>query len=484
MSRPDAAPPSPGPARPWRLEQRLRRRLLGGLAAAWLLAAALAGGGAAHELHKLRDEALEDQARRLLSLPLAWDRPAPRVEDDQEGEIALQLFDPQGRMLWRSEEAPAAALAALDRRGQRWAGRWRVHVEVERRGGRVAVAAEPLEERAQAILPALVWLLAPLLALLPLLAWGLHRSLRQGFASLAPARAALARRDGHDLSPLASDPALRGPDGASTLPQELAPLVEAVDALLGRLGRLLGAERQFAAASAHELRTPLAAAQAQLKRLQVELADALPAGHASQARAATLARQLQRLGELGAKLLQLARVDAGVGLAREPVALDELALLVLDEFMQAGLLPAGSADEAADAPAAPPGWTLALQPLTVHGDLDALGIALRNLIENSLRHGGPGVARRLSVQRQDGQVALVLEDEGPGVPGEMLARLRRPFERADRQAEGSGLGLAIVEAVARQSGGELLLASPLAPGRPGFRATLRLPAGASAAQTL
>lgn len=480
------APPSAAaapPARPWSLQARLRRRLLALLAGTWLLAAGSALVGSQIELQGLLDEALEDQARRLLSLPLDWQRPAPAQEDEQEGETLLQLFSPQGRLLWRSEEAPARPLAALDREGLRIEGRWRVHVE-QARDGRIAVAAEALADRAAVIGPALAWMLGPLLALLPLVALGQHLLLRRGFAALAPARAALARRDGRDLSPLGEDPALRGPAGEAALPQELQPLVEALDALLGRLGRLLGAERQFAAASAHELRTPLAAAQAQLQRLQAELAAALPAGHASQARAATLARQLQRLGELSAKLLQLARVDAGVGLAREPLALDELALLVLDEFVQAGLLPPGPAEGATDAPAAPPGWTLALQPLTVHGDLDALGIALRNLIENSLRHGGPGVARRLSLQRQDGRVALVLEDEGPGVPDEMLARLRRPFERADRQAEGSGLGLAIVEAVARQSGGELLLASPLAPGRPGFRATLRLPAGACAAQTL
>ena len=229
----------------------------------------------------------------------------------------------------------------------------RVAVVRDRHDGRGAVAAEPLAERAEADAAALPGLLLPLLALLPAAALIVHLLLRQGFRSLEPARAALARRDGTDLSRLPAD----------GLPRELQPLVEAVNALLVRVAALVTAERQFAAAGAHELRTPLAAARAQLQRLIEEL----PAGVPGRDRALALERQLRRLSDLGAKLLQLARVDAGVGLAREPVELQALVRLVLDEFRRGG-------EEAASR------WRLALPeaPVWVAGDLDALGIALRN----------------------------------------------------------------------------------------------------------
>jgi two-component system, OmpR family, sensor kinase len=106
----------------------------------------------------------------------------------------------------------------------------------------------------------------------------------------------------------------------------------------------------------------------------------------------------------------------------------------------------------------------------VRGDIDALGIALRNLIDNALKHGGTAATVTVLVS---GQCVRVVDD-GPGVPAEQLAGLVRKFERgSNRQAAlGCGIGLAMVDTVARQSGGRLVLQSPLADGR-GFAAELR-----------
>ena len=456
--RPSPASSATGTApvalRGWSLQSRLRRRLVSALAALWLLAALASWVTQQIELNEVLDEALDDGARRLLLMrpaaPAGGDAPAPAPEHEQD--VELQLFDAGGRLLWRSHEAPLHPLAALSRAGLRNEGRWRVAVARDRHDGRIAVAAEPLADRAETLAAALPGLLLPLLALLPAAALIVHLLLRQGFRSLEPARAALAGRAGSDLSTLPAD----------GLPRELQPLIDALNALLGRVAALVAAERQFAAAGAHELRTPLAAALAQLQRLLEEL----PAEGSARARALALERQLRRLSDLGSKLLQLARVDAGVGLAREPVELQALVRLVLDEFRRAG---------DGDAPR----WRLdePEQPVWVAGDLDALGIALRNLVENAQRHAGPAARLSIAVGR-DGTVAV--EDDGPGVAPERLAALVQPFRREHREAEGSGLGLAIADAVARQSGGTLQLASPVADGR-GFRATLALPVVATPA---
>lgn len=426
-------------ARPWRLEGRLRRQLLLALAGLWLVGAGAALIGQQLELHDVLDDALEDTAERALSLPLRTDGPAePVLRDDDDDEHArLQIFDGDGRLLWRSAEAPVAPLADLRRAGTRNADGWRVTVQRRDDGRRVAVAAEPLERRYEALGQAALWLLGPLLALLPLAALIVHGVLRHGFRRLEPLRAGLAQRQGSDLSPLPLAP----------VPGELQPLVETLNALLARIGALVQAERQFAAAGAHELRTPLAAARAQAQRLAQEARDA-----GLSERADALVRQLDRLTALASRLLQIARVESGVALKREPVDLAQLAVMVADEFAEAR----GAGRLHIAAPAAS----------VVQADTDALGIALRNLIDNALKHGGDPVTVVV------GPDYLGVRDAGAGVPAESLARLVRPFERGASAAEGSGLGLAMADAIARQSAARLVLRSPLEGGR-GFEAGLR-----------
>lgn len=426
----------------WQLERRLRRQLLLALAGLWLAGAITALVGQQLELHDVLDDALEDTAQRALSLPLRDDAgveaPGRRGDDDDE-HARLQIFDGGGRLLWRSAESPDAPLADLGREGTRNEGAWRVSVQRQDDGGRVAVAAEPLETRYEALGQAVLWLLAPLLALLPLAALLVSLVLRRGFRALEPLREGLARRQAADLSPLP----------AAGLPGELQPLVETLNALLARVDAALKAERQFAAAGAHELRTPLAAARAQAQRLAQEAR-----GEGLAERAEALVRQLDRLSSLASRLLQIARVESGVAFKREPVDLAQLARLVADEFAEAQ-----------------PGGRLQVEGLasaSVAADTDALGIAVRNLIDNALKHGGPDA--RVTVQV--GADSIAVRDDGPGVPPDSLGRLVRPFERGTSAAEGSGLGLAMVDTIARQSGARLVLRSPLDGGR-GFEAALR-----------
>ncbi|HEX7156267.1 MAG TPA: HAMP domain-containing sensor histidine kinase, partial [Burkholderiaceae bacterium] len=168
---------------------------------------------------------------------------------------------------------------------------------------------------------------------------------------------------------------------------------------------------------------------------------------------------------LATRLLQLARIESGVALRREPVDLALLARLVAEEF--------GDARGAGRLMVEVHG-----EPAPVAGDLDAIGIALRNLIDNALKHAAG--AARVTVRVEPGEIAVI--DDGPGVPPTALATLVRPFVRGNVLSEGSGLGLAIVDTIARQSGGRLELRSPIADGH-GFGARLRfdLPASTDAA---
>ena len=438
-----AAEAAPDPA-PWGLEQRLRRRLLAALVVLWLLGAATALLSLREETGEVLDSALEETAQRLLVLPDAALDQAPDLVlvagfEPHEEDVVYQVFDGSGHLRLRSHQAPVQPLAASSAQRVSEHDGWRVVTLARRDGRRVVHVAEAQAHRSEVIWESSIWLMLPLLAVLPLAAWVLNRVLRSGFRTLEPVLAAMGTDAADRLDPLP----LAG------TPRELQPLLKGMNGLMVRVRMLLDAERSFAARTAHELRTPLAAARAQAQRLQLEAGDGEMAEHTR-----ALVRQLDRITALATRLLQLARVESGVAWQREPVDLALLARLVVEEFPESR--PGGrlSLRVAADADA-------------VMGDADALGIALRNLVDNALRHGGDTAHVRVEVGTRD--IAVV--DDGPGVPAAELPRLVRPFERGTTVAEGSGLGLAMADRVARQSGARLRLDSPVAQGR-GFSARL------------
>jgi len=436
---------------PWGLERRLRTRLLGWVALLWLAGCAVALVALREETGEVLDSALEETAQRLLVLPesalAAGDAEARLAHVGAHDEtVVYQVFDGAGRLRLRSHQAPGEALAPAAARGLADRGAWRVSSLARPDGSRTVHVAEARAHRREVLWESSLWLVLPLIAVLPLAGWLLQRELRAGFRTLEPARAALAAHGAGPLRPLP----LAG------TPAELQPLLRAMNGLMDRLQGLLDAERELAARSAHELRTPLAAARAQAQRLEREVQDGALVG-----RVQALSRQIDRITALANRLLQRSRIESGVAWRREPVDLALLARLVVDEFADrrhGARLRLEPADDAAE----------------VLGDPDALAIALRNLIDNALKHGGDAAQVRVSVDA--GGFAVV--DDGPGVATADLARLVQPYERGRSSAEGSGLGLAMVDLIARQSGGRLELRSPLGDGGRGFEASLHLPSAA------
>ncbi|RIH89679.1 sensor histidine kinase [Calidithermus roseus] len=241
---------------------------------------------------------------------------------------------------------------------------------------------------------------------------------------------------------------------------ELFTLSQAFNALLASLGQLIENERRFTQDAAHELRTPLTVLlgrleQAQEKNHDPQVAQALDSAY----------RSTQRLLALVEKLLQLVRAEAGQGLARERVALNELAAEVAED-----LLPLFEAKGLALRVSLPE------RPLLATGDRLALGLALRNLLENALKFTPAGEV--WVTLRQLGAEALVeVEDTGGGIPEAALPHLFERFYQAqvEHRRSGSGLGLALVAAIARWHGGRVEAAN----GPRGARFRLWLPMQAS-----
>jgi signal transduction histidine kinase len=104
--------------------------------------------------------------------------------------------------------------------------------------------------------------------------------------------------------------------------------------------------------------------------------------------------------------------------------------------------------------------------LHVLADRRRLTQVLANLLSNAVKYNAPGGAVRVSAQRREGHVEIVVADEGPGLDAAQLARIFQPFQRLGAEkssVEGAGLGLALSRHLAGAMAGELRVASE--PGR-------------------
>lgn len=424
--------------RPDSIAARLVVTLLAGLTAVWL-----AGAGATiailhGQLELTLDGGLRETAERILPLVAdamadadeeEADRADRKLADPSGGEyVVYQARRSDGSVAMRSHDAPSVGFAAPLAEGFATVPPWRVYTTGDTGAGLYVQVAEDEGRRAQALWQSAGAMGLPMLLLLPVAALGVLWAVRSGLRPLRLLGEEVSTRNAANLAPLAQ----------SKLPSELRPVQDALNGLFDRLRAAFDAEKALTANSAHELRTPIAGSLAQTQRLVEELK-----GHPGEARARWVEGTLMRLAALATKLLALSRAEAGG--ARLPAPIDllpALRLVVQDAGRELG-----------------PRLTLNIQAgtrLSAPLDIDAFGIALRNLIENADRHGAPDGP--LIVEVSDSRVDVT--SSGPAVPADRLAVLSHRFERGDTAAPGSGLGLAIVETIMRQVGGRLELFSP------------------------
>jgi two-component system OmpR family sensor kinase len=442
--------------RPWlnvfpSITARLFLGLTLGTTLLWCGAAAYSSYVSYHELYEAFDRGLQESAQRLL--PLAVDgvqgngrREAHEIYHYIEGrseQLSFQLRDPSGLVVMRSHDAPERPYSQTPRPGFSSVGDYRLYTDTDDATGFTITVAETAEERHEAVLGGAEALLWPLLALIPLNGLAIWLAVRGAMKPVLRLSGDIATRGGKNLAPL----------DISDQPRELRPIAESVARLLERLRAALDAERAFAANSAHELRTPIAAALAGTQRLIAGLDDS-----DSRRRARDVESTLKRLSALAEKLMQLSRVDAGVGMAEHELDLIPVLDLLVDDCAKRLEHPERIHY------VKPDGATLAARM-----DMDAFAMVARNLIDNAANHGAPGGRIDVTVGR-DGSVSVV--NEGPIVPPEVLAGLKHRFVRGATRGVGAGLGLSIADTVMNQVGGRLELFSPATGRGDGFEARM------------
>ncbi|MGJ5086540.1 MULTISPECIES: ATP-binding protein [unclassified Bradyrhizobium] len=424
-----------------------------GVALLWIVAAVVTGQRLRHEMNEVFDSALEETAQRIL--PLAVLEILGREADGTSQRIATlrqhdEYFtyvvrDERGTVLLRSHGADDAIFPPFSRMGFVDTPTHRIYFDTAVRGTMTIAVAELLTHRREVANQALLGLAWPLGLLIPLsllAVWGVVR------VSMTPVRRLRSDIEARGTGDLSSVP-------AAGLPSEIGPIADAVNGLLEKLRRALEAERSFTANSAHELRTPVAAALAQTQRLIAETRDT-----AARTRAQQIEVALRRLSQLSEKLMQLAKAEGGRLQGKETTDIASVLKLVVGEMMRD---PAAASRLAVNIP---------VTPVLFDIDTDAFAILARNLIENGLKHGAPDAPVAVALSNTG---VLTVTNEGTAVPPELLERLSRPFERGSTDADGSGLGLAIAKAIASGVGAELVLTSPLPGAQGGFQARFSAP---------
>lgn len=434
------------------LQRRLALALTGGVVALWLMATVAAGLLLRHEIDEVFDSALQEVVQRVL--PLAYTEILNREADAEPGPqqvtsvgahreyITYVVRDAAGKSLLQSHDADPSQFPPRPAHGFSDGPTSRLYTEVAVSGTLVVTAAERPGHRQKAVRDAIKVLAWPLILLLPLGIAGTWILVAITLRPVGAFRHEIELRGGGHLAPVS----------VAGLPSEIAPVAEAVNALMARVRRALDAERSFTANSAHELRTPVAAALAQTQRLRAELPDG-----PTRSRTAEIEAALQRLARLSEKLLQLARAEGAGLLADTPQDLAPALPIVLRDLKADG-----------EVELVLPGEGRFVSTL----DIDAFAILARNLIENALRHGDG--SRPVRVTLTEGGCFSVA-NAGQILPPTTIVGMTRRFMRGSTAADGTGLGLSIVQAIIRGVGGDFAFTSP-APGEAdGLEVRVQLP---------
>ncbi len=377
--------------------------------------------------NRLRDYSLEQIAYTILQHEV---NPSPVA--DQAGQYLSQVWNSDGSLRFSTRpeiKLPLQPTGAhhLDWLGEEW------HIVTVTEGERIVQVGNPTSNRGLMFKEIRLWLGIPLTILVMLMGTLMSGVVADTLMPLDTLRQKILARAPSQLEPLP----------AEELPEEIAPLVGAINDLLGRLDHLLSKQRSFIADAAHEMRTPLTAI-----KLQAQVMAASATAEDRQVALAALRAGVDRATHLVEQLLQLARFDAEAMYAPmlQPCRVAQLARQLVIEFSQLAEerridLGLGHCDDG-----------------VIAADEAGLRILLGNLIDNALRYAGEGSRVDVEVRAEADRVSLWVIDTGPGIPAAAHEQVFERFRRlASADIPGSGLGLAIVREIVELHHGQIHL---------------------------
>ena len=440
----------------------IRTRLLGGILLALVLILASAAWWSysvtKHESEELFSARLATSARVLdafvarqvehativrplvIALPVelehATDDAGTPLGHPYETKIGFQIWHEDGRLLVRSKSAPERpfspnqpGFSAQSLEGDIY------NVFVLRSGSSWIQVAEKEEVRDELLHDLGVAVMTPLVSGAVILLVLVNLLVLYGLAPLRQLAASIEKRDPDALGLLEIE----------TVPDEVAPVVRALNNLLVRVQDALERERRFTDAAAHELRTPLAA-------LRIH-ADNMVRATTDEERMQSMGRLrqgLERASKLAEQMLAYSRTQDSTDREHpEPI---DLPALVREAVVQLEPLREARAQTIElDMPTADNGFAILGEPTLLRR-------LVVNLLDNASRYAPSGSKIRVELCRQADRVELAVSNSGPAIPSDLKVRVFEPYYRIPgSSSDGSGLGLAIVKQIADRHGAKITL---------------------------
>lgn len=443
------------------LQRRLIVAVLVAAPLAWLIAIAGTYWRASHEINELYDTDMLRLAQQTIAIaglippsatsaPIPARAPAPADSGDVGlGDLSVAIWrgddpplvlDPEAQQFPRGDGREGFSESTVD--GQPWR---LVYLNDSSGQTRIAVG-QRIGERHDLVIAYIASQILPWLVALPVLIGLLIFAVRRAIRPVRDLSQQLERRKPDDATLLE----------ISEVPGELRVLVGAMNGLLTRVAALIDQERRLTADAAHELRTPLAALQAQWD--VVQRTEDLAQRRVAQT---SVTRSMERLDRLVSQLLTMARLDSTnhSGFDRT-VDWRTVAEQAVGDCVW--IANRRDIDIAVEWPG--PGEL----PLPMAGDEAALTIMLKNLLDNAIRYGPRNSRVRMTFTASQ----IIVDDEGPGISPEILPRLGERFVRAAGNEEpGSGLGVSIARRIAHIHGMRIQFSmrEPAADFGPGLR---------------